>query len=81
MNFKTLTWETVYLCNGKEEYEPPGRYRHEIGFDGKKIFILAGGTADTVYDLADIPAFDIEKRKWTCVKTIPAPRHGEFLYM
>ncbi|XP_066253291.1 kelch domain-containing protein 10 homolog [Euwallacea similis] len=76
LNLKTLTWEIVYICNGTGDYEPPGRYRHEVGFDGKRIFILAGGTADTVYDLADIPAFDVEKKMWISEKTVPAGKHG-----
>ncbi|KAL1494764.1 hypothetical protein ABEB36_010310 [Hypothenemus hampei] len=71
LNIKTFDWEIVYLCNGQGDYEPEGRYRHEVGFDGKRIFVLAGGTADIVYDMANIPVFDIETKVWICQKTIP----------
>ncbi|XP_050308690.1 kelch domain-containing protein 10 homolog [Anthonomus grandis grandis] len=76
LSLKTLVWEAVYLCTGVGDHEPPGRYRHEVGFDGKKIYILAGGTADDVYDFDSVPAFDIEKREWYSELTKPAGRHG-----
>lgn len=67
---KTLVWEIVYICQGKGDYEPPGRYRHEVAFDGRNIYILGGGTAEEVYDFSEIPAFDIEKREWNKRKTL-----------
>lgn len=65
------------MCNGTDENEPPGRYRHEVGFDGRKIYILAGGTASNVFGFRHVPAFDVEKKKWTKEKTIPAPKFGK----
>lgn len=61
---KTLVWEPVYICQGRGDYEPMGRYRHEVAFDGKCIYILGGGTAEEVYDFLDIPMFDLERREW-----------------
>ncbi|CAG9865367.1 unnamed protein product [Phyllotreta striolata] len=85
LNMKTLNWEIVYLCNGLGDYEPKGRYRHEVGFDGRYIYVLGGGTTEEAYGFQYIPAFDIEKNVWLKQKTIrdvtrgyPEPRrcHG-----
>ncbi|KAJ8937001.1 hypothetical protein NQ314_012083, partial [Rhamnusium bicolor] len=62
LNIKTMNWEIVYVCNGQGEYEPKGRYRHEVGFDGKNIFVLGGGTTEEAYDFQHIPTFDLEKK-------------------
>lgn len=48
-NMRTHTWESVYICSGKDQFEPRGRYRHELGFDGRTIYVLGGGTAAEVY--------------------------------
>ncbi|XP_019870567.1 kelch domain-containing protein 10 homolog isoform X2 [Aethina tumida] len=85
LNMKTTTWEIVYICSGKGDYEPEGRYRHEVSFDGKQIYVLGGGTADLAYDLQYVPAFNLEKKIWNKLSTFrdrnkgyPAPRrcHG-----
>ncbi|CAH0555395.1 unnamed protein product [Brassicogethes aeneus] len=73
---KTMTWEIVYLCSGKGDYEPEGRYRHEVSFDGKQIYVLGGGTADTAYDLQCIPTFNVEKKCWKKLPTIRDPHKG-----
>jgi len=39
----------VYICTGKDECEPYGRYRHELAFDGKMIYVLGGGTSTEAY--------------------------------
>ena len=44
-DLRTKTWEAVYICAGRDPHEPKGRYRHEIAFDGKRIYILGGGTS------------------------------------
>lgn len=38
-------WEKVYVCAGRDQFEPRGRYRHELAFDGRRIYVLGGGTA------------------------------------
>lgn len=65
-----MVWEAVYICTGKGDYEPAGRYRHEVAFDGKNIYILGGGTSREVYDFYEIPVFSIEKCEWYQQKTI-----------
>lgn len=85
LNMKTMNWEIVYLCNGLSEYEPKGRYRHEVGFDGRNIYVLGGGTTEEAYGFQHIPSFDVEKNIWYRQKTVrdvnrgyPEPRrcHG-----
>jgi hypothetical protein len=46
---RTGVWEPVYICSGKNESEPRGRYRHELAFDGKMIYVLGGGTSADAY--------------------------------
>ncbi|XP_018563263.1 kelch domain-containing protein 10 homolog isoform X2 [Anoplophora glabripennis] len=76
LNIKTMNWEIVYICNGQGEYEPKGRYRHEVGFDGKIIYVLGGGTTEEAYDFQCIPSFDVEKNVWFRQKTIRDNRRG-----
>lgn len=76
LNMKTLAWEPVYVCQGKGDYEPVGRYRHEVAFDGRCIYVLGGGTAEEVYDFVDIPVFDLEKREWYKRRTLRDPSGG-----
>lgn len=64
-----LEWEVVYLCNSQGDYEPKGRYRHEVGFDGQNIYVLGGGTNEEAYGFRYIPRFDIKSRTWTKQKT------------
>nr|XP_022917539.1 kelch domain-containing protein 10 homolog [Onthophagus taurus] len=71
LNMKTQSWESVYICQGKGDYEPEGRYRHEVGFDGQCIYILGGGTVEDVFDFAEIPVFDLEKLQWSVQKALP----------
>ncbi|KAK9731602.1 hypothetical protein QE152_g13549 [Popillia japonica] len=69
LNMKTFFWEAVYICQGQGDYEPEGRYRHEIAFDGQNIYVLGGGTAEHAFGFAEIPVFNIEKRQWYKQKT------------
>lgn len=71
-----MNWEIVYVCNGQSEYEPKGRYRHEVGFDGKIIYVLGGGTTEEAYDFQYIPSFDVEKNVWFRQKTVRDNRRG-----
>lgn len=73
LNFKEHRWEAIYMHQGTGEYEPEGRYRHECAFYKNNIFILGGGTATEVYDLTEIPTFNLDKRKWTKTLTHPDP--------
>ncbi|XP_050451629.1 kelch domain-containing protein 10 homolog isoform X2 [Cataglyphis hispanica] len=89
-DLKNGIWETVYVCSGKEESEPHGRYRHELAFDGKMIYVLGGGTSTEAYGFSEIPAFDLETNRWRTLNThgdsdeamVPAPRrcHGSVQY-
>lgn len=45
-------------------YEPNGRYRHEVGFDGTNIYIIGGGTNLKTFDLKDIPVFNLHTKCW-----------------
>lgn len=78
MDLDKLNWEVVYLCNSQGDYEPKGRYRHEVGFDGKYIYLLGGGTNEEAYGFRYIPTFDIEKKIWTKQKTKKDPLHGTY---
>jgi hypothetical protein len=49
LNLRTGIWEEVYICKGSKWREPKGRYRHELAFDGTRIYLLGGGTAEEVY--------------------------------
>ncbi|XP_076232236.1 scruin like at the midline [Calliopsis andreniformis] len=89
-HFGTWTWETVYICSGRDQNEPTGRYRHELAFDGKLIYILGGGTATEAFGFSEIPAFDLEMNRWVILNTygdnedntVPEPRrcHGSVQY-
>lgn len=80
-------WEEVYICRGVNG-EPDGRYRHELAFDGTRIFVMGGGTVANVYGFEKIPAFNLNTKRWETLLTtgdptipspgVPAPRrcHG-----
>lgn len=70
MDLDKLLWEVVYLCNSQGDYEPKGRYRHEVGFDGEHIYLLGGGTNDEAYGFRYIPTFNIKKKTWFKQKAI-----------
>lgn len=76
LDLKLGLWEDVYICQGNGDYEPPGRYRHEVAFDGVHIFILGGGTAEEAFGFSKIPVFNIETRQWKKLKTLKDPKHG-----
>ncbi|XP_053987888.1 kelch domain-containing protein 10 homolog isoform X2 [Hylaeus anthracinus] len=89
-DFRTGVWEKVYICSGRDQNEPAGRYRHELAFDGKLIYVLGGGTASESFGFLEIPAFDLEMNKWIILNTygdnedntVPKPRrcHGSVQY-
>ncbi|XP_031841008.1 scruin like at the midline [Nomia melanderi] len=83
-------WEKVYICSGSDPNEPTGRYRHELAFDGKLIYVLGGGTGIEAFGFSEIPAFDLKMNKWVVLNTcgdnkdasVPEPRrcHGSVQY-
>lgn len=77
LNLKTLVWEIVYVCRGIGAYEPTGRYRHEVGFDKRNIYVLGGGTALLAFDFIDIPVFSLELNVWYSQKSIRDARYGK----
>ena len=89
-DLKNGKWEAVYICSGIYQNEPTGRYRHELGFDGKLIYLLGGGTAMEAFGFSEISAFDLETNKWIVLNTygdnidntLPEPRrcHGSVQY-
>ncbi|XP_078045183.1 scruin like at the midline [Augochlora pura] len=92
-DFRCGVWEKVYICSGNDENEPAGRYRHELAYDGKLIYVLGGGTAIESFAFSEIPAFDLEMNKWIVLNTygdndsdgdtlVPEPRrcHGSVQY-
>lgn len=74
LDMKTNVWENVYICQGRNDSEPLGRYRHEVAFNGRYIFILGGGTAEMAFDFKRVPAFDIKQKTWDIVKSKPDPK-------
>ncbi|XP_067003702.2 kelch domain-containing protein 10 [Anabrus simplex] len=74
LNLETNKWEEIYTSSPVgSHYEPPGRYRHELAFDGKKIYVFGGGTATTVYGFDIISAFNLETKKWEELATHSDP--------
>lgn len=39
----------IYARSGRDESEPLGRYRHELAFDGRLIYVFGGGTSTEVF--------------------------------
>lgn len=73
LNISNRTWECAYACRQDVRDDPPGRYRHEIAFDGDKIYIIGGGTSDSAFSLASIPTYHLKRNKWTYTVTKPDP--------
>ncbi|XP_053598951.1 kelch domain-containing protein 10 homolog [Microplitis demolitor] len=69
IDLRTGIWESVYICTGRNSIEPGGRYRHELAYDGKLIFVLGGGTSSECFGFTEIPAFDLEKNRWLRLQT------------
>ncbi|XP_047110075.1 kelch domain-containing protein 10 [Schistocerca piceifrons] len=68
LDLKTKVWEEVYVYSANAR-SPEGRYRHELAFDGTRIYVLGGGTVDTTFGFKDIDAFNIVTKKWEIVST------------
>lgn len=64
LDLRTYTWDQVFIATG-HEYEPMGRYRHEVVKVENKLHVLGGGTGDWAFELMDIPVFDLDTAKWS----------------
>lgn len=49
IDLRTRVWERVYICTGVDQSEPKGRYRHELAYDGQRIYVFGGGTSHTAF--------------------------------
>ncbi|BFG03244.1 kelch domain-containing protein 10 homolog [Drosophila madeirensis] len=74
LDMRTGVWENVYISRPEMREDPEGRYRHEVIYDGKHIFVLGGGTSHSVYDLQRIPAYNLDANCWDYFDTFPDPR-------
>ncbi|XP_068143978.1 kelch domain-containing protein 10 homolog [Drosophila tropicalis] len=71
LDLRTRVWENVYISRPEMRDDPEGRYRHEVVYDGKHIFVLGGGTSQSVYDLQRIPAYNLDANCWNYFDTYP----------
>lgn len=71
LDLRTKVWENVYICRPEMRDDPEGRYRHEVVYDGKHIYVLGGGTSNSVYDLQRIPAYNLDANTWDYFDTLP----------
>ncbi|XP_022107260.1 kelch domain-containing protein 10-like [Acanthaster planci] len=55
---------------------PKPRYRHEILTDGKRLYVIGGGTSVEAYPLDKIHAFNLETNEWELMTTLEDPQHG-----
>ncbi|XP_030558605.1 kelch domain-containing protein 10 homolog [Drosophila novamexicana] len=76
LDLLTKVWENVYICRPEMRDDPEGRYRHEVVYDGKHIFVLGGGTSNSVYDLQRIPAYNLDANSWDYFDTLPDRKSG-----
>lgn len=54
LNIDTQTWIPFYISNendpvDEDKSEPKARYKHEVGFDGRNIYMLGGGNQSEVF--------------------------------
>ncbi|XP_017079146.1 kelch domain-containing protein 10 homolog [Drosophila eugracilis] len=77
LDMRTGVWENVYISRPEMRDDPEGRYRHEVVYDGKHIFVLGGGTSHIVYDLQRIPAYNLEANCWDYFDTYPDRRAND----
>ncbi|XP_065077690.1 kelch domain-containing protein 10 homolog [Ochlerotatus camptorhynchus] len=79
LNVASKTWECAYACRQDIGDDPPGRYRHELAFDGERIYIIGGGTSESAFSLSSIPTYHLKRNVWTYTETKPdtnLPRPG-----
>ncbi|XP_002741199.1 kelch domain-containing protein 10-like [Saccoglossus kowalevskii] len=83
LNLQTREWERLFdteaeierliktrgtLLN-RELPIPEPRYRHEMATDGKRLYILGGGTSWSVYPLDKVHSFNFETNRWEIIQT------------
>ncbi|XP_020290298.1 kelch domain-containing protein 10 homolog isoform X2 [Pseudomyrmex gracilis] len=68
-DLRTHRWEMIYARSGRDESEPLGRYRHELAFDGRLIYVFGGGTSTEVFGFSEIPTFDLWTNSWKMLST------------
>ncbi|XP_053677109.1 kelch domain-containing protein 10 homolog [Anopheles nili] len=73
LHLPSKTWECAYECKQNIRDDPSGRYRHELAYDDYKIYVIGGGTSDSVFILTNIPAYDMKANKWEYLATKPDP--------
>lgn len=72
LDFQKHKWELLAISRPEiDPIQPIGRYRHEIAIDSRYIYIFGGGTADQVFDLKELPVYDLLERKWNRIDTHP----------
>ncbi|KFB48395.1 AGAP005004-PA-like protein [Anopheles sinensis] len=76
LHLPTRSWECAYECRPNINDDPLGRYRHELAYDDSKIYVIGGGTSDSVFILSSIPAYDMKTNKWDYCVTKPDPKAG-----
>uniref|UniRef100_A0A182PZR3 Kelch domain-containing protein 10 n=1 Tax=Anopheles farauti TaxID=69004 RepID=A0A182PZR3_9DIPT len=73
LHLPSKTWECAYECKQNIREDPSGRYRHELAYDDSRIYVIGGGTSDSVFLLANIPVYDMKTNTWENVATKPDP--------
>ncbi|RUS87432.1 hypothetical protein EGW08_004807 [Elysia chlorotica] len=64
------------LSSDTDPKQPSGRYRHETAFDGELLYVFGGGTDQEAFPLTDVHTFNIVRKEWGEIKTLPDPQHG-----
>lgn len=71
LDLRTKVWEYLYMCRRDIRDDPEPRYRHELAYDGKMLYVIGGGTAEVAFSMQRIPAFDLEANVWCYIDTKP----------
>jgi len=74
LDVRTKQWEYLYMCRRDIRDDPEPRYRHELAYNGRYLYVIGGGTADIAFSLQRIPAFDLEANVWCYFDTKPDPK-------
>ncbi|XP_063701497.1 kelch domain-containing protein 10 homolog [Culicoides brevitarsis] len=78
LNLLTREWELAYLCRQDiNQDDPEPRYRHELAYDGKYLYVIGGGTSVATFSLRQIPAFDLDANVWVKITTKPDPKMNQ----
>ncbi|XP_072174646.1 kelch domain-containing protein 10-like [Diadema setosum] len=83
----TSKWERVFdlqvhetkVVKGLTERNrgvPDPRYRHEMLSDGRRLYVIGGGTSQMAFTLEQLNVFDTETRQWELMDTYPDAIHG-----